>query len=96
MENLQEQTVRPLRVAAYIRVSTEMGSQEDSFEYQKRYFTHLLSTRPVSYTHLDVYKRQVDRIVHRTEKTFEMCEYRQEAAGTKVKKYKEKPPKKSR
>ena len=38
----------------------------------------------------------VDRIVHRTEKTFEMCEYRQEAAGTKVKKYKEKPPKKSR
>ncbi|MFR8088790.1 MAG: recombinase family protein [Lachnospirales bacterium] len=43
---MQEQTVRPLRVAAYIRVSTEMGSQEDSFEYQKRYFTHLLSTRP--------------------------------------------------
>ena len=38
----------PLRVAAYIRVSTDSSDQENSYEAQERYFSSL----PVSYTHL--------------------------------------------
>ena len=42
---MQEQAERPLRVAAYIRVSTKAESQEESFERQSSYFTNLLNTR---------------------------------------------------
>ncbi len=38
-----EKEKKPLRVAAYIRVSTESGNQEDSFETQERYFGQLLA-----------------------------------------------------
>lgn len=37
---------RPLRVAAYIRVSSEHEQQEDSYEVQERYFSSLLSQNP--------------------------------------------------
>ncbi len=37
---------RPLRVAAYIRVSTENTNQEDSFETQERYFTKTVLDHP--------------------------------------------------
>ena len=36
----------PLRVAAYIRVSTDSSDQENSYETQDRYFTELLSRNP--------------------------------------------------
>lgn len=35
--------VRRLKVAAYIRVSTEQSDQENSYETQERYFQQLLS-----------------------------------------------------
>ena len=46
-----------LQVAAYCRVSTDKEDQANSFEAQQRYFREYIQ-RPVSYTHLDVYKRQ--------------------------------------
>lgn len=36
----------PLRVAAYIRVSTDSSDQENSYETQDRYFTELLTRNP--------------------------------------------------
>ncbi|MDO5546842.1 MAG: recombinase family protein, partial [Eubacteriales bacterium] len=36
----------PLRVAAYIRVSTDSSDQENSYETQDKYFTELLSRNP--------------------------------------------------
>ena len=36
----------PLRVAAYIRVSTDSSDQENSYETQDRYFTELLIPEP--------------------------------------------------
>ena len=36
----------PIRVAAYIRVSTDHENQEDSYELQDRYFTQLLESNP--------------------------------------------------
>lgn len=36
----------PLRVAAYIRVSSDSSDQENSYETQDRYFTELLSRNP--------------------------------------------------
>lgn len=36
----------PLRVAAYIRVSTDSSDQENSYETQDRYFSELLSQNP--------------------------------------------------
>lgn len=36
-----------LRVAAYIRVSTDNGRQEDSYEIQSAYFAQLLSSNPL-------------------------------------------------
>ena len=35
-----------LRVAAYVRVSTEREEQEESFELQKAYFEELLNENP--------------------------------------------------
>ena len=54
-----------LRVAAYCRVSTEEEEQQNSFEVQVNYYfvtvrleNRYTPTKTVSYTHLDVYKRQ--------------------------------------
>lgn len=41
-----EQYGGTLRVAAYIRVSTDNNNQEDSYEMQQRYFMKLLSGNP--------------------------------------------------
>lgn len=37
---------RPLRVAAYVRVSSDKDNQEDSYELQNKYFANLLSSNP--------------------------------------------------
>jgi len=37
---------RPLRTAAYCRVSTDLGEQEESFEFQERYYARLISNTP--------------------------------------------------
>lgn len=43
---VRESVGRCLRVAAYVRVSTDHESQEDSYELQERYFTGLLAVNP--------------------------------------------------
>lgn len=37
---------RPLRVAAYVRVSSNNDNQEDSYELQNKYFANLLNSNP--------------------------------------------------
>ena len=47
--------LRKLRVCAYARVSSDDEDQITSYNNQVCYYTDYI---PVSYTHLDVYKRQ--------------------------------------
>ena len=48
---------KKLRVCAYCRVSTEEDNQASSYELQVQNYTKMIQA--VSYTHLDVYKRQL-------------------------------------
>lgn len=41
-----KQRIGPLKVAAYIRVSTDTSDQENSYETQERYFSRLLEQNP--------------------------------------------------
>lgn len=46
-QNKHKPGAATLRVAAYIRVSTDNAEQEDSYELQERYFTSLLTQNPM-------------------------------------------------
>lgn len=46
MQQYEPVSKKPVRVAAYIRVSTDHENQEDSYELQERYFTQLLWDNP--------------------------------------------------